>query len=50
MSNVSSDALQAYFKWVSASVSTASVAAGKGRDTGHAQAPGLPPAAGVEIV
>jgi uncharacterized protein YegL len=50
MDNVTSDALQAYFRWVSASVGTASIAAGRGGETGYAQAPQLPPEANVKIV
>jgi uncharacterized protein YegL len=50
MNSVTSDALQAYFRWVSASVSTASVAAAKGGETGHAQAPQLPVEAGVQVL
>lgn len=50
MDNVTSDALQAYFKWVSASVGTASLVAVKGSDTGYAQAPQLPVEAGVRLV
>jgi uncharacterized protein YegL len=50
MDTVTSDALQAYFRWISASVGTASLVAVKGSETGYAQAPQLPAEAGVRLV
>ncbi len=49
MRDVNAEALQSFFQWVSASVSTASVSAAKGQ-AGGMQTPPLPPAAKIEII